>query len=91
MAVPRNANYTVYTGVEYDGATETINSQTVVGLAADPSGNLLLCRGATSPTASGAGYARGCIFIITGLTSTPCILVNAGSATSCNFTGVSQL
>lgn len=91
MSVPRNSEYTVYNGVEYDGASETINSQTVVGLVADPSGNLLLCTGAAAVTDGGSGYAKGCMFILTSATAgSACVYLNKGSATSSQFTLVTQ-
>lgn len=85
MAVPRTSNETVYTAIQPTGYNVTIGSETVVVLESDPSGNILHCTGATKPTASGAGYGRGCQFILTGTSSTPTIYFNAGSATSCNF------
>ncbi len=91
MAVPRNSNFTVYNDVQLTGANETVNSQVVVPLMADPSGNLLLVTGTALVTDSGSGYAKGCTFILTNATTgSPCVYLNKGSATSCQFTLVTQ-
>ncbi len=90
MTTPRNANFTQYNAVQLAGETETINSVSVVGLEADPSGNLLYCQGLTVPTNGSSGYAKGCTFIKTDAVSgTSGVYENVGTNTSCIFTIVS--
>lgn len=91
MAVPRNSNFTVYTADQATGETETINSQSIVGLFADGNGDLLMATGTALVTDGGTGYAKGCQFILSNATTgSPCVYLNKGSRTSCQFTLVTQ-
>jgi hypothetical protein len=91
MAVPRNSNFTVYNDVQLVGSSETINSQAVTPLLADPNGDLLMVQGTALVTDGGTGYAKGCQFILTNATTgSPCVYLNKGTKTSCTFTLVTQ-
>lgn len=91
MPVPRNYNYTVFNAVEGDGATETINSQSITGYFADNNGDLLICTGTVTVTDGGTGFAKGCIYIKTDVaTGTGGVYLNKGTNTSCQFTLVTQ-
>lgn len=63
----------------------------VTVLFKDAAGNALLATGTTVPTDSGAGYAKGCLFIDTDVAAgTSGLYVNIGSTTECNFNLVSN-
>jgi len=89
--VPRNSNYTVYTAVQGSGASETINSQAIVGYLSDKNGDLLLCTGTVTITDTSTGYAKGCMYIKTDVsTGTGGMYLNKGTNTSSAFTLVTQ-
>ncbi len=91
MAQPRNSNYTVYTAMQGSGANETINSVAITGYLADTNGDLLIATGTTVPTDGSTGYAKGCLFIDTDVsTGTTGLNCNKGTKTSCAFTAVTQ-
>lgn len=91
MAVPRNSDYTVYTGMQLTGSSETINSVSVKTLLSDSNGDILLATGTSVPTDSSSGYAKGCLFIDTDVaTGTTGLYCNKGTNTSSQFTAVTQ-
>lgn len=92
MAVlPKNADYTVYTALQAPGSSETINSVAITGILADGNNNLLIATGLTVPTAGSSGFAKGCLFIDTDVaTGTTGLNCNKGTASSCQFTAVTQ-
>lgn len=52
----------------------------------DAAGNALLATGITVPTDSGAGYAKGCLFIDTDVgAGTSGVYCNIGTTAACNF------
>ncbi len=74
--------------IQLDGSSETVNSVSITTLMRDPSGNILMAQGTTTPTAGSSGYAVGAEFVLTtGATSTVYTTrsVNVGSTTSCLF------
>ncbi len=82
---------TNFSGVQFDGITETINSVSVNVIQADPSGDVLSCSGTTVPTDASSGYAKGCIFIKTDVaTGTTGRYENIGTNTSCLFVASSS-
>ena len=89
--IPRNSNYTVYTAMQGSGATETINSQSIVGYLADTNGDLLICTGTVTVTDGGTGFAKGCLYIKTDVsTGTTGLYCNKGTNTASAFTAVTQ-
>lgn len=68
------------------GTTVTINSQSVVPLARDSSGNVLRATGTVVITDGGAGYAKNCLYIKTNATtSNSGLYTNNGTTSSCAF------
>jgi hypothetical protein len=66
------------------GVTTQISGVTV--LFNDASGNALMATGTTVPSDSGAGYAKGCLFIDTDVAAgTSGLYVNVGTTSACNF------
>lgn len=89
--VPRNSKMTVFNGVQMDGAAETVNSVAIVTYLADKVGDILLCTGTSVPTDGSTGYAKGCLFIDTDVsTGTTGLNCNKGTNTSSAFTAVTQ-
>ena len=63
-----------------------IGAETVNVLQKDASGKILLATGTTVPTDATAGYAKGCLFIDTDVTTgLSGIYENVGTTASCNF------
>lgn len=91
MATPRNSSYTDYNGVQLNGSSEVINSQTIVGYLVDTNGNVFYATGTATVTDGSSGYAKGCIFVLTNATTgSACVYLNKGSTTSSQFTLVTQ-
>lgn len=91
MAITRNSYFTGYNGVQLQGAAETINSQTITGLLANSVGDLLFATGTVTVTDGGTGFAKGCLYIKTDVsTGTTGLYCNKGTNTSCQFTAVTQ-
>ena len=91
MALPRNSNYTVYTALQASGASETVNSVAIVGLLADPNGDIVIAQGVTVPTDGSAGYAKGGIFLKTDVvTGTGGTYLNKGTNLASAFTLATQ-
>jgi hypothetical protein len=91
MATPRNSNCTVYNAVQTVGASETVNSVAIVVNLVDGNGDILHCTGTTVPTNGSTGYAKGCLYIDTDVsTGTTGLNCNKGTNTSCAFTAVTQ-
>ena len=68
------------------GNTQNVGSQTITILQKDASGKILFCTGTTVPTDATAGYAKGCIFIDTDVTTgSTGLYENIGTTASCNF------
>jgi len=66
------------------GKTQTVGDTEVEVLLKDSSDKVLLCRGTSVPT--GAGYAKGCIFLKTDVTTgSSGIYDNQGTTTSASF------
>lgn len=60
-------------------------------LLKDASGNALWATGTTVPSDSGAGYAKGCLFVDTDVAAgTTGLYVNVGTTAACNFDAVSD-
>lgn len=90
MANPKNFT-TNYNVIQLDGATETINSQSIEVLMRDKNQDILMCRGTVTVTDSGSGYAKGCMYIKTDVaTGTGGMYLNKGTNTACAFTLVTQ-
>lgn len=91
MAITRNSYFTGYNGVQLQGETETINSQSIKGNLADSNGDLLHCSGTVTITDGGTGFAKGCLYIKTDVaTGTTGLYCNKGTNTSCQFTAITQ-
>lgn len=60
-----NPKFRVRNKIQVDGKDTVINSQTIDVLLQDVNEDALLARGTAVPTADGAGYAKGCLFIKT--------------------------
>jgi len=71
--------------LKLDGSSDVVGTPTITVLKVDSDNNVLLAKGATVPTDTDAGYAKGCIFIYTSGTVGTTIYVNEGSATSADF------
>jgi hypothetical protein len=72
-----------------DGRAETIDSKAVRVFMRDEAGKVLFCTGITVPT--GAGYAKGCLFIDTDVAAgTGGLYCNKGSVSAASFTLVTQ-
>lgn len=69
--------------IKLGGNNRTIDGKVVRVLEYDHEGNVLRASGATVPT--GAGYAKGCLFLETDATANILLYVNEGSKTSANF------
>ena len=69
--------------IKLGGNNRTIDGKVVRVLEYDHEGNVLRASGATVPT--GAGYAKGCLFLKTDATANILLYVNEGSKTSANF------
>jgi hypothetical protein len=65
-------------------STDVSTTDTVLVLARNAAGDIILCSGSTIPTAGDSGFAIGCIFV---KSNTGTIYLNggAGTATSCAF------
>ncbi len=70
------------------GVTKVINSQSVLILEEDPSGNVLQSTGAFAVTDGGAGYAKGATHIKTDGGVGTTLYVNEGTASVCDFNAV---
>ena len=82
---------TNFNGVQFDGASETVNSVAITVMLADNNGDILLATGTTVPTDTSSGYAKGCLFIDTDVaTGTTGLYCNKGTNTSSQFTAVTQ-
>lgn len=91
MAQPRNSRFTQYSALQLESETETINGQTVSGYQADSSANLTHATGTAAVTPGSAGYAPGCVFVLTNaLAGSPCVYLNKGTSSSANFSLVTQ-
>ncbi len=73
------------TSLQVDGFTKKVGTPIVTVLKWNPAGDISEAQGATVPTDTDAGYAKGCVFIKTdgGVGST--LFLNEGSATSADF------
>jgi hypothetical protein len=72
-----------------DGRSEVIDSKTVRVFIRDEAGKILLCTGLTIPT--GAGYAKGCLFIDTDVAGgTGGLYANKGTTAAASFSLVTQ-
>lgn len=77
-----------FSPVRLKGKDVTINSQTITVLARDgsSSANVLWCTGTVTVTDGGAGYAKGCLYIKTDVsTGTSGLYKNDGTTSSCDF------
>lgn len=71
------------------GNTETINSQSIIVLEKDSSGDVTRCKGTVTVTDAGSGYAKGCTYVKTDVASgTTGLYQNVGTNTSCLFRAV---
>lgn len=76
--------------VKLAGQNRTINGITVKVLEYDGSGKILRCTGTTAPT--GAGYAKGCLFIKTDAASgTKGLYENQGTTAAASFNVVGDV
>ena len=83
-------HFRVRRSVQVDGQTATVGSASVEILFADSSGNVVLARGTTVPT--GAGYAKGAIFLKTDAgDGTKGLYENVGTTSSANFNLVGEI
>ncbi len=64
------------------GIAQKMTTHTVTVLARESSGYVLLCSGADVPHDADVGFARGCVFILTGVGT---IYLNNGTYASANF------
>lgn len=70
-------------------ATKAGTSNPIRVLQKDGSGNVLIATGTEVPTATTAGYAKGCLFIDTNVaTGTTGLYENIGTTSSCNFNAI---
>lgn len=69
--------------VKLSGEKRVINGVTIKVLEYDHNGHVIKCSGTSVPT--GAGYAKGCLFIKTDASANILLYVNEGSTTSANF------
>lgn len=88
-----NSNSPKYGGLAGDfsriyGYTENIGGTSVTVLDKDADNNLIKGKGATVPTDTQAGYAKGCQFIKTDGGVATTTYINEGSNTSCDFNAV---
>lgn len=68
------------------GRSTTIGAETFKVLLKDDADNILMATGTTVPTDSGAGFAKGCIFIDTDVVAgSQGVYVNVGTSLLCNF------
>lgn len=68
------------------GISQKIGTVTLTVLQRDGAGKVLLASGTTVPTDGVAGYAKGCIFIDTDVTTgSTGLYENVGTTASCNF------
>ena len=69
------------------GRLEVHNAEDTEGLVAIPGRGIVLAAGETVPADGAAGYAPGCIFIVTDDTPTmnTTTYTNIGTNASCNF------
>lgn len=66
------------------GISQTVGATAVTVLARDVSGNVLICSGTAAPT--GAGYAKGCLFIKTDAgAGVQALYENAGTTSAASF------
>ena len=87
----RNENMTGFNGVQIAGASETVNSVAITTLITNSNGDILWATGTTVPTDGSTGYAKGCLFIDTDVsTGTTGLNCNKGTNTSSAFTAVTQ-
>lgn len=88
--IPANSS-TGYNVVELDGQVAIAGTESVVGLLANSSGDLLLATGTTVPSNGQAGFAKGCLFIDTDVAAgTTGLNCNKGTNLLSNFTAVTQ-
>lgn len=79
---------------EFPGAVKLVGKTvgTITVLLKDSSGKYLLAYGTTVPTDSGAGYAKGCIFIKTDAgAGSQGMYINVGTTAACNFDVVTTI
>ena len=82
----------VIPSTKYLWSVETINSQSITVLEKDSSWNVLKCTGTVTITGGGAGYAKGCIYIDTDITTwTSWVYENVWTTASCSFTKFSDI
>ena len=68
------------------GNVVTINSQSIRVYDRDENGNVLRCSGTVTVTDAGSGYAKGCMYIKTDVsTGTSGLYQNVGTSSSCLF------
>lgn len=75
----------LHNGLGIDGNVLTVGSVSCTVYLADILGNVLLARGATLPTDGDAGYAKGCVFLVTGGGIGTTVFANDGSESSADF------
>ena len=91
MAIPRDSNCTVYNAVQLAGDSVKIGAESFTVNLVDANGDILHAQGLTVPTDGGAGFAKGCLFIDTDVsTGTTGLNCNKGTNLSCAFTAVTQ-
>ena len=90
MANPKNFT-TNLNVLQLDGATETINSQSIKVLMRDSNQDVLMCSGTVTITDTSSGYAKSCLYIKTDVADgTGALYLNKGTNTSSAFTLVTQ-
>lgn len=77
--------------ITINSSNETLGGQTVKVLIKDQDGMAVLATGLVVPADSGAGFAKGCLFIDTNVAAgTTGLYVNVGTTAACNFDAVSD-
>ena len=72
--------------LRWDGTSKYQSAELIYPKIRDEAGDILFATGLTKPTNATTGYAKGCIFIVTGVSSPTCgVYTNDGTKTSCIF------
>jgi len=81
----------IFDEVILGGVPDLKGGQRINSLIRDALGDILLATGTTVPTNAGVGFAKGCLFIDTNVTTgTTGLYCNKGTRLSCEFTAITQ-
>jgi len=81
----------IFDAIQLGGVPDLKGGQRIKTLIYDDLGDILLATGTTVPTNAGVGFAKGCLFIDTNVsTGTTGLYCNKGTRLSCEFTAITQ-